>query len=277
MTDIYAPDGTALPEMTVSMLSARNAAARETVMTIHSTAERLCIKTDDAGIPVDPVMRSVYLSLTETCWQLQHSIACTDELLCYENGLQKPEEALDLCRTLRHFVNVTDELTDDCLEIGRCEIPNGLYAQVHPERLTFVLLHMLVSALRDFPDANVMDFTAGCVNQHLRLELVLRRDNEAETPAFRMPEPADEAQRQLPDAPEALTARFCRLYGARLLQQSAEEKSVCTLALPAARVQNPLAKVSSDSAQMQDELLYRAVLSEFVPAEKMLTVMAERM
>ena len=273
MAEIYTSGGTALPFLTVAMLQERNRADREALSAIRYTAERLCIETDEAGIPAEPLMRSVYLSLKEICWRLQYRVACTEELLCYEGGLEKPSEAVDICRTLRRFVNLTDMLTDGCMEIGSCGIPGGLYALVHPARLDFVLLLMLEGALRDYPDANVMDFTAGCVQTDLRLELVLRRDPKAETQRFQRPEPPEEDL--LPDSPANLTERFCKCYGARLLRQSAEEKCVYTLTLPAAKVRNPLVKVGPDSVQFTDEYLFRAVLSGFLSAETMLTAAAD--
>lgn len=274
MSEIFYAAGEALPKLTAAMLAAHSSADRETLSAVQCTAERLCVRTDRYGLPEDAVMRNAYLSLKEICFRIQRRIARTDELLCYENGVRQPESAVDLCRTLRHFVNQVDILTDVCMQIGDCEVPHELYARVLPERLNFVLAAMLERALYDIPDANVMDFRAGCVQSDLRIEMVLRHDPAVTAEPLLRPETSGE-EMLLPDAPELLNDRFCRCFGARMLRHSAEEKYVCTLSLPAAAAAYPLGKVSSDSAKRQDDTLIQAVLAGFVPAEIMLTALSD--
>jgi hypothetical protein len=274
MSEIFYAAGEALPKLTAAMLAARSSADRETLSAVQCTAERLCVSTDRYGLPEDAVMRNAYLSLREICFRIQRRIACTDELLCYENGVQQPESAVDLCRTLRHFVNQVDILTDVCMQIGECEVPRELYAKVPPERLNFVLAAMLERALSEIPDANVMDFRAGCVQSDLRIEMVFRHDPAVTAEPLLRPEASGEKP-LLPDAPELLTDRFCRCFGARLLRHSAADKYVCTLSLPAVSAAYPLEKVSSDSVRQQDDMLFQDVLAGFVPTEVMLTALAD--
>ena len=274
MSDQHTLNGNVLSAPALRLLQERNAADQRAVASVRQAAAQLCTQADEFGLPSDPAVRSVYLSLAETCFALQYRTACASELLCYEAGAERPDAAADLCRMLRHFVNQADMLTDGALQIGTCEIPHGLYALLPPERLRFVLLHLLMSALAEQPDANTMDLTAACVQNDLRLELVLRHDPAAETLPLKEILPAEDGL-LLPDAPELLTERFCACYDVRILRQSAAEKNVCVLTLPAARAQNPLVKVSSDSAEFHDDTLFSAFLSQQFPTERLLTALAE--
>ena len=275
MTEQISSGGRLLTETAVRMLRARNAADLEAIAAIRRTAQALCGGADEAALPEDPAGRDAYLSLTETCWQLQNRVLCTRELLCYEAGTAQPEEAFDLCRALRIFINRAEELTDGCLRAGVCEVPHGLYAHVYPERLQFVLLHLLCTAAAEQPDGNTLDFSASNVQDDLRIELVLRRDPEAEVLPFRSQQ-AD-YDPDLPDAPQQIIERFCDCFGVKLLQHSSAGKFACILTMPAARAVNPLVKVSSDSADYHDDTMFQSVLSRFVPAEAMLEAIADYM
>lgn len=274
MTGHNQPCGETLPLQTVWMMQACNQADRETLSAIRYAAEKLCIRTDEAGLPLEPELRSAYLTLMKTGCRLQYQIACSEELLSYENGLNCTDETIDLCRMLRHFVNLTEELSDGRIMIGECMIPHGLYAQMQPERLNFVLLDMLSTALRELPEANVMDFTAETVQTELRIEMVLRHDAERETEPFAVKAAEDDA---LPYSPASLTKRFCACCQARILRRFTDGKCVCVLGIPAAAALNPLVKVGSDSAYYPDDALFRSVLSDFIPMETILTAAADCM
>lgn len=256
------------------MLRSRNAADRQAIAAVRETMKHLNFRQDEDCLPADPLMRKAYLELAETCFRLQYRVMCTEELLCYDGGAEKPAEAVDLCRTLRRFINQADELTDCCLEIGECEVPHGLYAYVQPERLNFALLHLLTEAVSEHPDFNTLDFTASCVQNDLLIELVLRCDPDAETEPFLQDVPAAVCEGS-PDDPAVLTERFCSCFGVRMLRQANAGRSACILTIPAAKALNPLLKVSSDSAEYYDSAAFLASLSRVVPTEILLTAAAE--
>lgn len=270
MTENFFTDGASLPIQTISILQAHSQADRETLLAVQYAARQLCVQKDDTGMPIDPVQREIYLSLMETCYRLQRQIACSEELLSYEKGLRNTAVEFDLCRILRRFVNLIEELTDGRIAIGACTIPHGLYARMHPERLNFTLLHMMERMLWEMPEANMMDFSAKCVQKDLRIEMRFWRDPDRNSEPLQFLTPVDE-KGMLPDSPINLTKYFCECYQARILRQASDGKPVCSLVLPAARALNPLLKVSSDSAKLLDDTLFRAVLSNFVSVETMLT------
>lgn len=259
MTDVTYSGRESLPLQVIGMLQARNQAEREALSAMEYAAGQLCGTADDAK-------NSAYLSLMKEVCRLQYRIICSEELLNYEKP-QVTAEAVDLCRTMRRFVNRTETLTGGKITIGECLIPHGLYAKVQPERLSFVLLSMLEDVLREMPEANTMDFTAECVQTELRIGMTLRRDPERNADAFVFSVPAAATE---PDSPAELAKRFCESFGAGMLRQHADGKCISILKLPAACAENPLMKVSSDSVSKPDDMLYRAALSGFVPMEMIL-------
>ncbi len=264
----------ALPYRTILLLESRNRADQEALSEIQYAARKLCGCVDEYGIPTDSAARSVYLSLMGTAYRLQYRIACAEELLRYEKGIHKTAAEIDLCKALRRFVNLVEELSDERLTIGDCVIPQGLYAKMYPEPLYFTLLHTLEHMLREMPEANVMDFTADCVQKDLRIEMTLRQDLNRNTEPFVFQSSAEENE-MLPDSPANLTKRFCECYQARILHHAANGKCTCSIVLPAAIALNPLLKVSSDSLRLPDDTLFRAVMSNFVPVENMMNLLEE--
>lgn len=268
MTDLCRQDG-ALPASALHMLRQRNAADLQALAAVRSAAERLCVQPDENGLPADPALRKVYLSLMESCFGLQYRVLCSQEMLCYARGVRQPSEAVDLCRTLRHFVNSAEELTDGYFTVGTCEVPTGLYALIQPERLVFVLLYLLEAAWRAQPEANVMDFTVSSVQTDFRIEMVLRSDPAVSSSPRRMPE-EPESGLLFPDSPELLAERFCESFQAKLIRRSAAGAQICTVTFPAAAVCNPLVRISSDSTGYPDDMIYLTMLSRIVPAETVL-------
>lgn len=262
-----------LSDDAIALLRARNAADLSAAVALQETAALFGTQRDDAGIPVDAAERAAYLSLQRALLFLLYELLWGEELLWYETydpAKHSDADALDLCKTLRHFLNMADLMTGNYLAVGAHEIPRFLYANVQPERLTFVLLHQLIEIWNQDITLNTVELFASKEHGELRIDLTLRRDEHAGTDP--LPEPEGFALHSAPEGAASLTERFCRLYGARLIRRDAEGAHGCSLSLPAAGLLDTKLQLRSDGAPpiMGAHTAYHAVLAGLVPTEALL-------
>ncbi|MBR4200292.1 MAG: hypothetical protein IKQ91_03320 [Oscillospiraceae bacterium] len=264
-----------LSEQEIAALHARNLADLEAAAALQNTAAALCPEEekDDAAIPTEPQARQKYIALQQQSFALLYKVLCGEELLWYahhdpaadtaENG------AMDLCRPLRSFLNRVDFLTSDYLVIGEHSIPGWLYTAVQPERLIFVLLHQLLLLWQKDLTMNTMELFAEKTDAEIRIDLTLRCDPEAETEPLPSLLPR---QPLLCDEAAELTARFCSLNHAKLMQHSAAGAVSCSIRIPAAGVLQPRLELHSDGCSVLtgNRNIYHAVLSALIPTEALL-------
>lgn len=261
-----------LSDAELAQLRARSTEDLCAIARLQEEAASFGAQRDDADIPLDAAEREAYLSVQEQSFSLLYELLCREELLWYETRTPAdvPEtENIDLCRTLRHFLNMTDQMTGEHLHIGAHEIPSFLYARVKPERLVFVLLHQLIQMWSGDLTLNVMNLFVGKAHGEIRIELLLRRDAEAGTePLPEHPLPGD----TLHNTAAAMTERFCQRFGARLLRQDSEAERRCILSFPASGMLDTMLQLRSDGAPpiAGRHTAYHAVLSCLIPAEVLL-------
>lgn len=264
-----------LSDDAIAMLRARNTADLRAAASLQETAMLFGSQRDDAGIPVDAAERAAYLSLQRALLFLLYELLCGEELLWYETydpAKHQDADASDLCKTLRHFLNMADLMTGNYLAVGAHEIPRFLYANVQPERLIFVLLHQLIRIWDQDITLNTVELFASKEHGELRIDLMLRRDEHAGTDPLPEPESPVLQHCGVPDAAAALTERFCKLYGARLIRRDSEGARGCSLSLPAAGMMDTRLQLHSDGAPpiVGARTIYHAVLAALVPTEAIL-------
>lgn len=261
-----------LSDETLTQLRARNVADRSAVTALLEKAAAFRSVRDDANIPTDPEERDAYLSLQRTSLSMLYELLCREELLWYETydpqRYHEPKSP-DLCKTLRHFLNMTDLMTGNYLAVGAHEVPGFLYASVQPERLIFVLLHQLIRIWREDITLNTIELFAGKGHGEIHIDLMLRHNAGANTEP--LPEPL-QPDASCDDTAAELAERFCKLYDARLIRRDAEGAHGCSLCVPAAGMLDTRLQLHSDGAPpiAGTRTVYHAVLSCMVPTETIL-------